>query len=221
MSRSIALFLLLLILPAATAWGGQPLNTIVLKGGAYNGTQDYDFGGEQLFDPSACWTATGGLGFEWKFGRHSNFRLLTEFMYVSKNIEEEVPELDELGQPTGNILKVQGGFDYLSIPVMAKLQTADQPSSLYFLVGLSGDLILQRDVTLTIFEDFKDFVVSAQVGVGIENAFSRYWGWLLEFSYIQNIYSAYGGDDLGEEIRLNSVRQRGITILAGLRFLLG
>ena len=209
---------LLCILPAASAMAG-PLYAISLKGGAYGGTQDYDFGGEKLFDPNGRWTGTGGLGFEWKFSRRSNFRLLTEVIYLPKEIEEEVLEFDEFGQPTGRLIKVQGGLDYLTIPILAKIQTADQASSLYFLVGLSIDIVMSRDDIL-IFDDFKDSVVSAQVGIGLENAFTPSFGGLLEFRYIQNIYSAYGGDDLGEDVRLNSVRQRGLTLLAGLRFLL-
>ena len=206
--------LLAVLLLSAPASAG-PLKAISLKGGVYNGNQDYDFGGEKLFAPKARWTGTGGLSLEWKFGRRSNFRLLTEALYTPKEIEvEEV-------NPSGQTEKQHGGIDYLSIPVVAKLQTADQASSLYFLVGFSADVVLSRDDLLSVFGDFNNTVISAQVGMGIDNEFTDHLGGVLEFRYIQNVMNAYGGNDLGPNVRLNSIRQRGFCILVGLRLLRG
>ncbi len=209
---------LLAALLTATSALASPFRAIALKGGVYNGNQDYDFGGQRLFSPDARWTGTGGLSLEWKFGRRSNFRLLTEAIYMPKDIQQEILVVDDGGQPTGETITQHGGLDYLSVPVLAKLQTADQASNLYFLVGFSADFVLSRDDIL-VFDKFHNTVISAQVGMGLDNAFTRHIGGLVEFRYIQNVMNAYGGDDLGPDIRLNSIRQRGFCILVGVRLL--
>ncbi|HKI84294.1 MAG TPA: outer membrane beta-barrel protein [Candidatus Krumholzibacteria bacterium] len=205
---------LLVSTPALAA----PLKAVALKGGVYNGNQDYDFGGQKLFSPDSRWSGTGGLSLEWKFGRRTNFRLLTEAIYMPKDIQQEIIVVDNGGQPTGETITQSGGLNYLSVPVLAKLQTADQASNLYFLVGFSADFILNRDHIL-VFDDFHKTVISAQVGIGLDNAFTRHIGGLVEFRYIQNVMNAYGGGDLGTDIRLNSIRQRGFCILVGVRLL--
>ncbi len=207
-----------LLSPPASA---GPLKAIALKGGVYKGNQDYDFGGQKLFEPNGRWTGTGGISLEWKFGRRTNLRLLTEAIYTPKQIQQDVLVLDDSGQPTGETQTLHGGLNYLSIPVLAKLQTADQASNLYFLVGFSADLVLSRDDFLLVFQDFHNTVISAQVGMGLDNAFTDHLGGVLEFRYIQNVMNAYGGEDLGPYVRLNSIRQRGFCIMLGLRYLRG
>lgn len=109
MRKALIFAVFLLILLPATPSSALPLQAVSLKGGVYHGTQDYDFGGQKLFDPDARWTGTGGLSLEWKFGRKSNFRLLTEAIYLPEEIEEDIAEFDDFGQPTGRLIKVQGG----------------------------------------------------------------------------------------------------------------
>lgn len=213
----ISCVLLAFLLVSTPALAG-PFRAIALKGGVYNGNQDYDFGGQKLFSAHSRWTGTGGVSLEWKFGRRTNFRLLTEALYIPKQIQQDVLETDASGQLTGNVITQHAGLNYLSVPVLAKLQTADQASNLYFLVGFSADFILSRDHT-PVFDEFHNTVVSAQVGMGLDNAFTQHLGGLVEFRYIQNVMNAYGGGDLGPNIRLNSIRQRGFCILVGVRLL--
>jgi opacity protein-like surface antigen len=214
-------FILLLGGFLAKSADAGPLKALAFKGGAYYGTQDYDFAGAEIFDPGSTWTGTLGFSTEWKFSRKSKIHFLLEAQYLPKEIQEDL-----VNSVTARREEATVGLDYLSVPVLAKLRTADTASSLYFLVGFSVDFVLDRDTVPQedlnqVFQDFNDTQFSVLVGLGIEHSLGRHFDLLIEYRYTQNVANIYQGNDLGQDVGLNGVRQRGSMFLAGMRYRIG
>jgi hypothetical protein len=205
--RRLVPILALFLGAAATPAAGVTLEALALKGHVYRGGQDYNFRGEKIFDPDSRWTAGGAAALEWKFQRRSNFRLVTEALFWSKQIE-------------GSNVDFQGGLDYLSVPLLAKLQTADERSNLYFLVGLSADFVTRRDALrsgeVDVFEHFRDVGLGVHAGLGLDWGFSERLGGLFELRYSQDVLDAWTGPE-DNPLELEGVIQRGLMLALGLR----
>lgn len=140
--------------------------------------------------------------------------LVAELNYVQKGFKDVQPETNETGsQPIGE-LEYNYRFDYLSIPVYAKLRWRKPLISPYIIFGFHYDYLLSRPTDEgfdDVFENYKDDDMGVTLGIGGEYKINDKYTILLEIR-------SSPGSSYVYKTELLKVTNTSFEILAGVQF---
>ncbi len=142
-----------------------------------------------------------------------NFSALIEAQYSQKGFSETLPITTE-SQPdgTGEFITMAPRADYLSLPLLAKVQLPLSDWTPYLLAGPRLDILLstKADEYSVIFDKLKTPEFGATVGVGVEFTSILPMAVLTEIRYNPSFVDAYSSNFL-------TVRNRSLDFLLGVR----
>jgi len=181
--------------------------------------------GLSLANQEFDYTNIDGLDFKYRTGlaagvsaeffNDRTVSLVAEVDYIQKGFKEEhVITVGDGPQPVGTISN-DNRFDYLSIPLYAKITWRKPVVAPYILLGFRFDYLLSYKTDTNwyddIYSDFKDYDLGGSFGVGGEYKISSKYKVLLEGRYSPAASYAYKTD-------LLKINNRAFEILAGVQF---
>jgi len=151
----------------------------------------------------------GALFAEWQL--RSPIALITQIEYLQKGVGFKVRLTDELNNPAG-IKIINSRLDYLSFQLFTKFTFSINKISLYPLLGFRYDqLIKKSDFLEDIYQDFRNQVWGASIGLGIRHSMSSLFDVLVEARYDIDFSDSYKPENF-------SVKNNSINISLGVGF---
>jgi len=186
-----------------------------LKAGAVVAEQSWDYFAGPLsgFDPgySNRWGFDIGSYVEWFNVPYLS--LLTEVHYVQKGMSYKVVEVT-YNQPTGTgrYITFRPRVDYVSVPVLVKIQLRVSRFEPYFLLGPRFDFLVNRndEATGLVYDDFNESDIGGTFGVGFELLRLLPVGLLTEFRFSPSFNRSFRGEFL-------EVKNKSFELLLGVK----
>jgi hypothetical protein len=164
--RTIAILALATLLPAPAGAFGPGVWGMSVGAGGW--TQEYDYAGETLFDPSETFLGfTAGAWIDLDTGP-AYFEPRLEVLYQQRGVRDEAPRLDIDGQVVGSSAVTARGH-YLSVPLLLKLQKPGVEVTPYVSAGVGLEILLgYADDTLGIFQELDPVSAGLHIVTGLE-----------------------------------------------------
>ncbi len=189
----IAVFLLLFNPIKSNA---QLVRGFGFKTGAVVADQSWDFSGQVSGFPDKDgdrWGFDAG-GFVELFGT-GPFSLVPEVHYIQKGMTYKIQETSyNFPSGTGQFLIFRPLIEYISVPVLVKVQPFSLPVAPYLLAGPRVDFLLSKNPEglQFVYDKFKKSDFGATFGVGVE-----FLNVMTEFRYSHTFNDSFKGNFLG------------------------
>ena len=164
------------------------------EAGLSGGTQDFDYEGEELFDPNELLAGfTGGAYLDLGVGVVAP---RVEVLYQIRGSKSEVPRRDDNGVVVGTATQ-EFRAQYLSVPVTMKLAKVGTGVTPYLAVGLGAEFLLGASSdSEVLFDQFDTVTLGGHILTGLE--FTKVGIQIRFYRDLTNPYNPVEGDPLKE-----------------------
>jgi len=220
--RHFSLVLAVFLLGAVTATATDI--SMGFKAGLAMSNQDFKYQIDLGSDPDYRLGFQGGAFVETPLT--SNISLQANVQYVPCGFKAEFEETTEaFPEGTGRIITVKPRVDYISIPLLIKARQPAGQVTPYLIAGprVNFQVGINETFWATTYDFFKKVSFGFTVGGGTEVQVSPKAALLFEVTYspdLTNIFDAEKAKStlVGSPVTLESVKNRTVSILAGVRF---
>jgi hypothetical protein len=176
---SVGRFVPLAALLVSASVQAQVLNSVGVKGGINFSASAIKFGADDMptsemeTQRRTGWQAA--LFAEWL--KMSVVSIVTQVEYAQRGYAEELPVTGENSPEPVDVLNLKTRLDYVSVPILLKLQTSNAGIKPYALAGPRFDFLVNRkpdyyeggqlDLEVALADFFNDRAVGGTVGLGM------------------------------------------------------
>ena len=194
------------------------------KAGLAFSNQDFKYQTDLDIGPDYRLGFQGGAFAE--FALTPNFSVQANVQYVPAGFKTEAEETTEANpEGTGKILTIKPRIDYLSIPVLVKAGMPSGQVSPFLIVGprVNIQVGIDKSYMTPAYDYLKKVSIGLTVGAGAELQVSPKAALMIEVSYSPDFTNIFDADEaksksVGSQVTLESVKNRTISVLAGVRF---